>query len=342
MFELLRIENLGHHYGSKAILNDFNLQLHQGECLSLLGASGCGKTSVLRAVAGLLNPTRGKIYLSGKPVFGPSLCLEPQRRKVGLVFQDYALFPNLTVTENIAFGLHGRPSDVIAHRCMELLELTRLAEHANKRPAQLSGGQQQRVALARALAPKPELLLLDEPFANIDSNLKASLGQALKEILVEESATVLLVTHDRNDALALSDRIAIMNISEEGGFVEQVGTPETVYRRPSSRSAALLTGEALVFDAVASRGKLMTAYGAFDSLDALDGDVEIIERPESFAFRVDPEGLFELTGIHFYGGSRKAMIVHDAERWIVPCPPNAQAGDRVAFDSLRPLWSVPR
>ena len=198
------------------------------------------------------------------------------------------------------------------------------------------------MALARALAPKPSLLLLDEPFANIDSNLKLNLGQALKDILRKESATALLVTHDRNDALMLSDRIAVMNQSERGGYIEQIGEPETIYRRPVSASAAMLTGEVLVFEAKASNGVLNSQYGVFESLQDIEGDVFIIERPESFQFGLDSKGPFTAAAIYFYGGSKRVALIDESGRWLAQCPPNVSVGDRLSMSAVHPLWAVPR
>jgi iron(III) transport system ATP-binding protein len=238
MPEALRIVGLSHSYGATAVLDGVSLELEQGRVLSLLGPSGCGKTTLLRAVAGLLSPSRGRVLIGGEAVFDGTERVPCERRRVGLVFQDYALFPTLSVADNIGFGLPGPEPGRVA----ELLEVMGLSALAERRPAQLSGGQQQRVALARALAPRPELLLLDEPFANVDSERRLELGRFLREVLRTEGTSALLVTHDQDAALRLGDHLAVIQPGPRGGRVAQTGAPEQVYRQPGSLEVARLTG----------------------------------------------------------------------------------------------------
>ena len=218
----LELRALSHHYGEQQILDGITFQLDAGECVALLGESGSGKSTALRCIAGLEQPSNGQIFISGTKVYGSQVWVPTERRGVGLVFQDYALFPSLTVAENIAFGLQVRD----AQRVASLLKLTGLEDWKNQRPAQLSGGQQQRVALARALAPRPSLLLLDEPFANVDAHRRSQLGQALRRLLQAEGASALLVTHDQSSALVLCDRLAVLTPGDNGAILGQMDSPE--------------------------------------------------------------------------------------------------------------------
>ena len=200
MSSLLSIQALSHHYGAVVVYKDLHLELKKGEWIALLGESGCGKSTLLRAIAGLVKPSQGRILLDGHDISS----LPPHKRGVGLVFQDYALFPNLSVSDNIEFGM-----PLPRNQTETLLELTGLQRESLRKPAQLSGGQQQRVALARALAAQPKILLLDEPFANIDAARKEELGLELRHLL--QDCSVILVTHDRADAMALADKLAIFD-----------------------------------------------------------------------------------------------------------------------------------
>ncbi|WP_298213486.1 ABC transporter ATP-binding protein [Acidocella sp.] len=223
--------------GHKA-LDGVSLDIYDKEFFTLLGPSGCGKTTLLRMLAGFETPTRGEIRLHGRPVAN----LPPRARPVNMVFQNYALFPHLTVTQNIAFGLEmlGWKKERIAARVTAMLALVRLEAFRSRKPAQLSGGQQQRVALARALAPQPELLLLDEPLSALDLKLRKEMQGELKRLQRETGITFVLVTHDQEEALAMSDRLAVMN----KGRVLQTGTPDEIYHRPVSRFVADFIGEA--------------------------------------------------------------------------------------------------
>ena len=204
----LQLKNIGFTYdgGNQHVLKEFNLQAAKGEIVSILGLSGSGKSTVIRLIAGLEVPAVGTIEINGRLVAGPDTFVPPEKRKVGMVFQDYALFPHLSVYENIAFGLSHLSKEERSARVDSLLELINMNEYGSRYPYQLSGGQQQRVAVARALAPKPDLLLMDEPFSNIDCELKQKMRSEIREILKSESATCLFVTHDKADLEDLSDR----------------------------------------------------------------------------------------------------------------------------------------
>lgn len=237
----LEVKDLWKLYGSFVALRDVSLQINEGEFICFLGPSGCGKTTLLRAIAGLDPQTRGTIHQGGKDIS----TLPPSQRDYGIVFQSYALFPNLTIEKNIAFGLENtkRPRAEIATRVQELLELVGLAEQGKKYPAQLSGGQQQRIALARAMAISPGLLLLDEPLSALDAKVRLHLRHEIKELQRKLGVTTIMVTHDQEEALAMADRVVVMN----HGVIEQVGTPTEIYRDPATLFAADFIGDANKF-----------------------------------------------------------------------------------------------
>jgi iron(III) transport system ATP-binding protein len=209
--KLLEVENLGHAYGGHVVVRELSFSLPRGAIGCLLGPSGGGKTTVLRAIAGFEAPQRGAIRISGRVVSDAGVMLPPEKRRIGMVFQDYALFPHLAVGENIAFGLHAAPRSERASRVRELAALVGLGPELDKYPHEISGGQQQRVALARALAPRPELLLLDEPFSNLDIELRERLSAEVRAIIKASGATAVLVTHDQQEAFAMADEIGILH-----------------------------------------------------------------------------------------------------------------------------------
>jgi putative spermidine/putrescine transport system ATP-binding protein len=222
----IKLESLSKQFGSQQVVKGIDLEISSGELFFLLGPSGCGKSTLLRMIAGLETPTSGEIYLDGTPITN----FPPHKRGIGMVFQQYALWPHLTVHGNVAFGLHakGATRSEIAHRVNEVLEQVHLQEFEKRYPHELSGGQQQRVALARALAPNPGVILLDEPLSNLDTRLRDSIRQELAEIHSRLKVTMIYVTHDQEDALALADRVAIM----KDGVIRQVGTPFSLYKEP--------------------------------------------------------------------------------------------------------------
>ena len=221
------------------VLQDVTLHIAPGAMVCLLGPSGCGKTTLLRLVAGFEQPDVGTIHLGGELVSRRGHVVAPEKRQIGMVFQDYALFPHMTVAQNIVFGLFRRPAAERDRRLADLLQLVGLEDMAARYPHELSGGQQQRVALARALAPDPQLLLLDEPFSNLDVNLRRQLRQEMQEVLRQTDMTTILVTHDQEEALSLADTLAIL----DRGRVVQFDVPEAIVQRPSTRFVA----EFLVF-----------------------------------------------------------------------------------------------
>ncbi len=239
----LSIRNVRKSFGATTVVQDFTLPVGRGEFVSFLGPSGCGKTTVLRMVAGFEQPTSGTISIDGQDVTR----LKPNQRNIGMVFQAYALFPNLTVAQNIGFGLKvaGANRADIDRRVGEMLSLIKLPEFGDRYPYQLSGGQQQRVALARALAPKPRVLLLDEPLSALDAKVRVSLRDEIRTIQKELGITTVFVTHDQEEALSISDRIAVMY----NGRAEQIGTPFEIYNRPSTRFVANFVGTLNTLDA---------------------------------------------------------------------------------------------
>lgn len=281
MSRKIRINTLSMSYGDVLALDEVSLEVNKGEMLAILGPSGCGKSTMLTLIAGLRNPGNGEIYLDDIRIDN----LPPQQRGVGFLFQNYALFPHMTVRENIGFGLKikkiGKAS--IKKRVDELLSIIGLEEHAHKKPSQLSGGQQQRVALARALAPKPDVILLDEPLSALDVKIRQKLRDELKSLQRELGITTILVTHDQEEAFQLGDRVAVMN----EGKIEQIGTPEEIYDYPATEFVACFVGDINILSGV-TYGK--EAYACSLALDLPDNlqqlpekaPVRILVRPENF------------------------------------------------------------
>lgn len=256
-----RVQDLIVGYDDTIIVNGLSLELKQGEIGCFLGYSGCGKTTALRAIAGLEQSRDGKIILNNQCLTDKtdrnSYAVAPAKRGMGMVFQDYALFGHLSVAKNIAFGLNKWSAADKKARVAEMLELVELSEHADKRPNELSGGQQQRVALARALAPKPKLLLLDEPFSNLDVVLRESLAMSVRDILKRTNTTAILVTHDQNEAFALADKVGVMH----KGKLVQWATPSELYHEPISPFVAEFVGEGAMIDGIIKEGHVETALG---------------------------------------------------------------------------------
>lgn len=237
---VLSLDGFSKRFGDETAVSDLSLTVRQGELLTLLGPSGCGKTTTLRAIAGLERPTAGTVTIDGNLVAGDDRFVPPEKRDVGIVFQEFALFPHMTTEENVAFGIDDWDDEDREARVDELLDLVGLDAQRDSRPEELSGGQQQRVALARALAPEPDVLLLDEPFSNLDRDLRVEMREEVRRILTEAGVTGVFVTHDQEEALSISDRVAVMN----EGRIEQVGHPEDVFQHPKSRFVAGFLGHA--------------------------------------------------------------------------------------------------
>ena len=285
-----------------------HMHVYEGEVLALLGPSGCGKTTTLRLIAGLEIPDGGRISLAGQEVSSEHVFVPPEKRKLGLVFQDYALFPHLTVAQNIRFGLQKLRSDVDA-RVQEMLVLTRLLKLAHRFPHELSGGEQQRTALARCLAPYPHMLLLDEPFSSLDASLRKELRAEVKEILRETQITTILVTHDQEEALSMSDRLAVML----HGSVQQMGTPRELYWSPIREDIAYFMGEANLLPGRASGQEVECVLGQLPIQKKTEGPVQVMLRPETIHVNLAGQGQpGRVLDIEFYGHDQILNIELDS------------------------------
>jgi iron(III) transport system ATP-binding protein len=278
MKPLLSIEQVSLRYtqGGTAAVEGLSLTLEPGETLALLGPSGCGKTTTLRLIAGFEQPQAGRITLEDRVLASPDTFVAPSQRRVGMVFQDYALFPHLSVLENVTFGLASLPRREQVARARDMLTLFSLNGLEARMPHALSGGQQQRVALARALAPRPRVLLLDEAFSSLDAALRASTRVEVRRVLKSLETTVLLVTHDQEEAMAFADRLAVM----KAGKVEQVGTPESVYAAPRNSFVASFLGGTNLLPGTASGDIASTALGNIPLVGHATGQVQVSLRPE--------------------------------------------------------------
>ena len=264
MDTVLEVRHIDHAYGATRVLRDFSLTLHRGDIACLLGPSGCGKTTALRCIAGFESLRSGQILVNGDPVSGPGFTVPPEKRHMGMVFQDYALFPHLDAAENIGFGLRGASRKDRESRVAELLETVGLGSLGRMFPHELSGGQQQRVALARALAPKPDLLLMDEPFSNLDVDLRERISYEVRDILRAQNATAILVTHDQHEAFAIADEVGIMH----GGEIQQWDAPYNLYHKPANRFVADFIGEGVFLT-----GRVLNSRQVEIELGILTGDV---------------------------------------------------------------------
>lgn len=308
---ILHLEGINKQYEQMAApaVADVTLTLHQGDLLGFLGPSGCGKTTLLRIIAGFEQPQSGTVELAGRLVAGPDCWLPPEKRGTGMVFQDYALFPHLSVEENIAFGLKKnsklREAGVsVKKRSHEVIALVGLAGMEKRYPHELSGGQQQRVALARALAPQPPLILLDEPLSNLDVQVRLRLRQEVRTILKETGTSAIFVTHDQEEALSISDQVAVMR----NGHLEQLDTPEEIYTRPASRFVAEFVTQANFLSAE-RRGNLWeTEVGDFavesEETEVANSSVErgeLMLRTEELILRPDQQGKVIIKDRSFLG-----------------------------------------
>jgi iron(III) transport system ATP-binding protein len=282
-------------FGDVVAVRESDLCVKRGEFVALLGPSGCGKTTLLRLIAGFEQPDAGEIALEDRLVAAPGVWVAPERRRVGMVFQDYALFPHLTVAENVGFGVPRRER---ANRVREVLRIVDLAGYDSRYPHELSGGQQQRVALARALAPEPSIVLLDEPWSNIDPLMRSAMRDELAAILRAIDVTVLFVTHDREEAFSLADRIALMR----DGKVIQSGAAEDIYFAPADRWAAEFVGAGNFLEGELAGGLVETLVGRFPVVNANGStNVDVLVRPELLELRPDEAGPGEVVAREFRG-----------------------------------------
>ncbi len=271
------LDGVAKRYGAHGpmAVRAFDLEVRSGEILCLLGPSGCGKTTLLRLVAGFEAPDEGSVDVGGRRVAGDGVWVQPERRRIGFVFQDFALFPHMSVLDNVAFGLPG-PRGERRERAARVLSLVGLTVFERRYPHQLSGGQQQRVALARALATEPHLLLLDEPFSNLDAALRGATRDEVRAILKRTGTTAVMVTHDQEEALSVADRVAVMR----AGQLEQIGTPEEVYLQPRTAFVASFLGRTNLLRGVAHGAKAETPLGTVTLARPATGRVVLSVRPE--------------------------------------------------------------
>jgi iron(III) transport system ATP-binding protein len=278
MNPLLRASNLTKYFSpdEPPVVDKVSFEVNPKEIFAILGPSGCGKTTTLRMIAGFERTDEGSIQLKGQTLECPFTHIRPEKRGIGFVFQDYALFPHLTVLENVTFGLRHLSRGERNHRAIETLRLIGMKTYRDRRPQELSGGQQQRVALARALAPHPEMILLDEPFSNLDAVLRESTRNEVRRVLKEARMSAILVTHDQEEALSVADRIGVM----DQGRIVQVGTPEEVYYRPKTKFVARFLGRTNLFPALASGLEAESNIGLVMLDKPYRGNVTISIRPE--------------------------------------------------------------
>ena len=348
MSEALSVHGLSHTYdadrgeASVSTFDDVSLQVTDRQVVAILGPSGCGKSTFLRSIAGLEAPV-GEVAIGGVAVHRKDRVLvRAEERNVGMVFQDFALFPSLSVAENIAFGIHRSPNREA--RVQEMLELVELVGLADRRPTTLSGGQQQRVALARALAPQPRLLLLDEPFANLDASLRRTVREELFRILRQEEVAVLLVTHDREEALGYADRVAVMIQNDRGvGRLGQFDSPQMLFERPASRTIAALVGRANFVRGVASGSEATTELGTVPIVGAVQGACTLVARPHQLGFAPASDGDAEVVRV-VYRGERTESVVRCGENLLVLEHLSSDApavGTKGRIQVREALWALP-
>jgi iron(III) transport system ATP-binding protein len=324
----VRVRGLSKSFGAIEAVRELNLEIERGELMAVLGPSGCGKTTLLRVIAGFEQPDAGCVVVSDEVVAGPGRIIPPEKRRVGMVFQDYALFPHLSVEGNVAFGLTSRPREERDALTRRTLELVGLQHKARTSVHELSGGERQRVALARALAPEPELVLLDEPFSSLDATLRGGLRREVELILRDAEATALLVTHDQEEALSLADRLAVMR----DGEIVQVGPPVQVYGEPATRWAAQFVGEVNVLSGVARGGGVETELGVFDLRGPASGSVHVAVRPEQLELRADGNGNAEVVAREFRGHDVLYRLRHEGGKTLLVQLPSLElheVGDSV-------------
>ncbi len=305
----LTCRGLRRTFDGTVAVDGVDLTVPAGSLTALLGPSGCGKTTVLRMIAGLLTPDRGQIDIHGRRVSAGGHVVPPEERGVGMVFQDYALFPHLTVAKNVGYGLPRRPRAARRARIAEVLDLVGLGHLGHRLPTQLSGGQQQRVALARALAPNPAVILLDEPFSNLDASLRTTVREDVRRILKAANATAVFVTHDQEEALSLADQVAVM----DSGRVHQIADPQTLYTTPATRFVAEFVGEAEVLPATRAGSYLVdTPLGRLPTLQAVTSEhASVVIRPEALRLRADAGGRATVEGISYFGHDQMVEVSFD-------------------------------
>jgi iron(III) transport system ATP-binding protein len=322
--EVLTCTQLTRRFGRRIAVDGVSLTLTPGRITALLGPSGCGKSTLLRMIAGLEPLDGGEIRSGDALIASPSEALPPERRRIGLVFQEHALFPHLSVRDNVAFGLADRPRPARQEIAARWLARVGLGDRGRDWPHQLSGGQQQRVALARALAPEPRAVLLDEPFSSLDAHLRGEVRKDIALALRSAGAAALVVTHDARDAMLMADDLILM----DAGRILQSGAPEACYARPESLEAARLLGDVEVVAAAREGGRVRSPFGEM-AAPGPDGPCRLMFRPE--ALTLDPDGVAAVvTGVAYGGPASEARIrVGDAEATLVASPGRLAVGETV-------------
>jgi len=329
--EGLTVADLSVAYDGPTVLNDVSLKVAAGEVVALLGPSGCGKTTLLRTIAGLERQQTGTVLLGDRVLSDDQTFVQPERRRIGMVFQDGALFPHLNVGQNVAYGLPR--SERRSDRVVEALEMVGLTDMDRRMPGSLSGGQQQRVALARALAPRPGVLLLDEPFSGLDSSLRVQVRGEIYRLLVELGITTVFVTHDQEEAFVLGDRVAVLN----DGRLAQVGTPDELYRHPVDRWVARFVGDANPLPVPSAVGICATPVGDVPVSRDVDGPAELLLRPEAIRVASGGGGTVEL--VEYYGHDAMVLVrLHDGTFIQARTEPDVafQRGDQVDVTYVGP------
>jgi len=342
---ILTVENVGHDYGAEPVLQGVSFALEPGELLAVLGASGCGKSTLLRAIAGFVCARQGRIVVGDQVVseYGQER-IRAENRAVGLVFQDYALFPHMTVGENIGFGIHMEAD--AATRVKDLLALVDLDGFESRYPTSLSGGQKQRVALARALAPRPRLLLLDEPFANLDGPIRMDVGHSIRRILRTAGAAGILVTHDRSEALGLADRVAVLgrpNQTSQGpAELLQIDVPSQLFHHPRSRRVAQLTGQAIFVEGRASGESAHTLFGTVSLHEPAEGTVDLMVRGHQLRFSEAVDGEVHVLDCQFNGPGYRILVDTAVGRLWISHPVLCSLGVQGTIGLRGPCAVLPR
>lgn len=314
---ILELNRVSQAYGKQLVVRNLSLTLNQGEIGCLLGESGCGKTTVLRTIAGFEPVLGGEISIAGKIVSRSDYSQPPAKRQIGMVFQDYALFPHLSIYENVAFGLQDLSKTEQLHRVTEALELVGLGAEQQKYPHEVSGGQQQRIALARALAPRPQLLLMDEPFSNLDVTLRERLSMEVRDILKHHGTTALFVTHNQNEAFALADRIGVMH----NGEILQWASAFQLYHQPANPKIAEFVGEGtLISGLVKTQGRVATSLGMLRDEQATplpsNSPVKLLVRPEDVIYDQASPLKAKVLRRHFRGANTLYYLLLDGGEQI--------------------------
>ena len=324
---LIRTRSISKFYDEEQVLSDFNLDVWKGSITGILGSSGSGKTTALRLIAGFDRPDAGIIEMKNEVIVSDEVWLPPERRNIGMVFQDYALFPHLTVEKNIAFGL-GK-NDIEQGRLKEVIEMCNLSGLINKFPQELSGGQQQRVALARALAPNPEVILLDEPFTSLDAQMARVLRDEVVELLKDTETTAIIITHDQEEALSVCDVVSVL----EKGKIIQSSTPQEIYLNPVSKTVANSVGDPNILKGFSVDGRVETSLGTFVS--AYEGALDVSIRPECIELNLDSDGSYIVKECTFYGHDQVISFQNSkGEVFRARSLPNTiyEAGDKVNIE----------